>query len=384
MSGAHSHRGVSVVIPAGDALTSLLDRADESGSARRLLAGLSGAARDGMLKLFARLYQAGVEDGIDRAIELRGSQAPAPFAPPELGCEPSGAPVAMPPPTRGLRSPVQAVVERYRTSELTLPSPPDIAIRLNRILEDPDFEISAIVELVQNDPSLTAQVMTLAGSPAFSTSGRAPGSLSDAVMRLGSRELTKYLLAVCNRRLFVSRSEWSTDALRDLWQHSLAAAILSEQLASEVEGLAPSVVFLHALLHDIGRAVLVQIFDEMAAEPEYQGAFGPEEISRTIDGLHGQFGSALLQKWRFAESYSEVAMFHHTPHKSFSHQNLVAVVGLADVIACRLGFGNEHLDFVGSDLSEHPSARHLQLTTAQIDFASQQMRRSYEALVGVT
>lgn len=381
MSAPHSHRGVSVVIPDGPALTSLLDRADDSGSARRLLAGLSGAARDGMLKLFARLYQAGVEDGIDRAIELRGT-APPQIGPPAPVRRSSGAPAAAPP-AGELRSPVQAVVERYRSSELTLPSPPDMAIRLNRLVDDPNFEVSSVVDLVRSEPTLTANVMALGGSPAYSTSGRPPGSLSDAVMRIGSRELTRFLLALCNRRLFVSPSEWSADALRDLWQHSLATALLAEQLAAEVEGLVPAQTFLHGLLHDVGRAVLIQIFDEMAAEPDAD-AYAQDEIVRTIDGLHGQFGAALLQKWRFAESYSEVAMFHHTPQKSFAHQNIVAAVGLADVVACRLGFGSEQHDFVGADLVEHPSARHLQLTSTQIDYASQQMRRSYESMVDAT
>ena len=374
-----SHRGVSIVVPRGDALTALLDRADDTGAARRLLAGLSGAARDGMLKLFAKLYEAGVEDGIDRAIELRPEAPPTPRNRPV-----TDVPAPAPPPCGAVRSPVQAVVERYRSSELTLPSPPDIALRLNRVMQNPDFDIASVVDLVRTEPTLTAKVMSLASSTAYSTSGRAPRSLSDAVMRIGSRELTKYLLAISNRRLFVCRSDWSADALRDLWQHSLATAILSEELAREVDGLAPAQLFLHGLLHDIGRAVLIQIFDEMATDPEYEGAFGDEQISRTISGLHGQFGSALMQKWRFADSFTEVAMFHHTPQKSFAHQNIVAVVGLADLVACRLGFGDEQHDFAGADLAEHPSARYLQLDGAQIDFAAQQMRRSYDSMVEVT
>jgi len=370
------HRGVSIDVPEGDALTTLLDRADETGAARRLLAGLSGAARDGMLKLFARLYQTGVEDGIDRSMELRGTMP----APPSV---PSTGPASAAPPAGQMRSPVQAVVERYRSSELTLPSPPDVAMRLNRIVEEADFEIASVVELVRSEPTLTAKVMGLASSPAYSLSGKTPRSLNDAVMRVGSRDLTKFLMALCNRRVFAARGEWSAEALRDLWHHSLATAILSELLADDVPGLVPAQLFLHGLLHDIGRAVLVQIFDEMSADPEYEGAFGAEEIARTIDGLHGQFGSALLQKWRFADSFTEVAMFHHTPQKSFAHQNVVAVVALADVVAGRLGFGGEAHDFASANLADHPSARHLGLSAEQIDYASQQMRRSYDSMVDV-
>ncbi len=375
------HRGVPVVVPEGEALSRLLDRVDDSRLAQKLLANLSGTARDGMLRLFARLYQAGLEDGIDNAIEQRPAPArPRPSAPSqprdpeETAVDRQGV---------GVRSPVQAVVERYRNSKLTLPHPPDVAVRLNRILEDPDFDIGSVVELVRVDPALTAKVMSLASSPAYSA-GRAPRALNDAVMRLGSRELTKYLMALCNRRLFAFQSEWSADRLRDLWHHSLATAILAEQLAGEVEGLAPTQVFLHGLLHDVGRAILVQIFDELESDPQYQGAFTEDEIERTVDGLHGQFGAALLRKWHFDDSFGEVAMFHHQPAKSFAHQNIVSVVSLADAVACHAGFGLEHSGIPEGEPAGHASACYLGIDAAAIEFATHQMKRSYEAMVDLT
>ena len=76
-----------MVVPSGEALGSLLDRADESGAARQLLSSLSGPARDGMMKLFARLYRAGMEDGVDRALELSEEDAPP---------EPEAVPVEVP------------------------------------------------------------------------------------------------------------------------------------------------------------------------------------------------------------------------------------------------------------------------------------------------
>ena len=369
-----------MVVPSGEALGSLLDRADESGAARQLLSSLSGPARDGMMKLFARLYRAGMEDGVDRALELSEEDAPP---------EPEAVPVEVPEvdeiaTSAGVRSAVQTVVERYRNSQLTLPRPPEIATRLNTLLQDKEFEITRVVDLVRGEPTLTASVMRLASSPAFSLSNRAPSNLTDAVMRIGSQELTRYLIAMCNRRLFSFRSEWSADALRDLWHHSLATSLIAEQLARDAVDLHPPTCFLHGLLHDVGRAVLIQIFDELAAEPEYEDAFGEEEVRRTIDGLHGQFGSTLLQKWRFAESFSEVAMFHHTPQKSFAHKTIVSLVALADVVACRLGFGNERVEFGETDLAKHPAAEELGISSAQIDYASAQMKRSFEVMADLT
>lgn len=368
-----TYRGVSVVLPDGEAIDELLARADESGVAQRLLGGLNGNARDALRKLFVAVYRAGVRDGVDRALDLALIEGVEP-----LDIQPDDHPPAAEPVV--VRSPIQAVIERYRSSELRLPHPPEVGVRIGQVLASPDYEMEEVVDIIRRDVAITAKVMSLGASPVFAGGGRAPRTLNDAILRVGSRELNKYLLALGNRKLFNGATETAERALRDLWQHSLATAIMCEQLATEVEGAHPPSYFLHGLMHDIGRVVLVQIFDELQGEAAYAGAFTQDEIERTIDGLHGQFGAALLEKWRFAESFREVAMFHHQPQKSFAYENLVAATALADLLVCRMGFGSETSDWCDDPLEEHPCARQLGLDGDALEYAQQQMKRSYEAM----
>lgn len=363
--GKVTYRGVGLAAPDAEAMAGLLERVDGSGGASVLLSRLDDGGRRGLLELFSAVFRAGMHAGVDASID---HQAPAPPPAGELGA--SAAPTPRP-----VRTPIQAVVERFRNSELTLPQLPEVGVELNKRLTDPDFDIASVVELIRRDATLTAKVMALGASPVFAGGARPPRSLHDAIVRVGSRELVKYLMAFTNRRLFSFKSSSAAASMRDLWQHSLATAVMAEQLAGEAKDLHPATAFLHGLLHDIGRALLLQIFDELPDAP-----YGPDEVQRTIDALHGQFGATLLKKWRFDESFAEVAMFHHQPPKAFSNLEMVAAVALADVAACRMGLGDEQQTFGDEDLARHPSAQLLGISPEALDFAQQQARRNFDAM----
>jgi len=376
-----SHRSVVLVVPEGPAIDRLLELADTDGVGRRLLKGLDNpGSRDGMRKLLANIYLQGMREGVDMTLAATRSSTPGPTERPLEQENDAGTPPLVDE-TRRSRSPVQLVVERFRNEELRLPAMPEVTQRLNRLLGNPDHDLALVIDLIRRDIALSARVMKLAASPAFTLGGRGPRNLQEAIVRLGARELGQQLLAYSNRRLFAFRCRHREHALRDLWHHGLATAIVAEYLAPEVPGLHAPTCFLHGLLHDIGRALLLQIFDEI----EDGGTrFNPEEVERTIDSLHGQFGSALLQRWRFDDSFGEVAQFHHQPHKSFSNMKLVACVALAGSLAVRCGFGQEEDPHAHLEPIHHPASSFLGLGAERLAGVEQHLRRQFQALADLS
>ena len=377
-----------LIVPEGASVDALLERAGSGGTGRRLLSSVESlVSKEAVRRLMAAVFLQGMREGVDRA--LAGPQLPvqpSPQAVPVEGPEPganSESPgfAALTGESLRSRSPVQMVVERFRTEELRLPAMPEVTVQLNRLLSNPEYDLSLVIELIRRDLALTARVMKLAASPVYRLGGRAPRSLQEAIVRLGARELGKQLLAFSNRRLFAFQCNGRDGALRDLWHHGLATAVIAEYLAADVPGLHGPACFLHGLLHDIGRALLLQIFDRIE---ESGTRFGAEEVDRTIDSLHGQFGSALLQRWRFDESFSEVAMFHHQPQKSFSNMKLVACVALAGSLAVRAGFGRQDDPNAHVEPSMHPASSFLGLTAERLGGVDSHVRRQFEALGDLT
>lgn len=373
------YRGVAVVVPEGDAVEALLGRMDDVGLGRRLLRSLNPAAQAGWRKLVTRIYVAGLQDGVDRALqpdedtEALADLAAHPDARPTEAfgsrSEPEG------------RSPVQAVVDRYRRSVLKVPTLSESMSRLNRLLVDPNHDVGEAIDLIDADAGLRAGLLAYTGGNGGG--GRPPRSVHEAVARVGHREATRFVLAAGNRGLFAFPARGRDAEMRNVWQHGLATALLADLLAGELEGLHPAACFLHGLMHDCGRAVLTKIFDDLESEATSGPPFGREEVARTLDRLHGQFSQVLLQKWGFGESFAEVAMFHHQPQKAFAHRSLVSVVSLADALAARHGFGAGH-DLVADEEEEHAAARLLGLSEDALDFAVRQLRRAYESLVVLT
>lgn len=378
-----THRNVPLIVPEAAAIDTLLDRADANGAGRRLLKALEHkAGRDGMRKLMAAVYLQGMREGVDRALAQSGVGTPLPG-----GSAPVEHPEPVPETLLELdaanrpRSPVQLVVERFRNEELRLPALPEATLQLNRLLANPDHDMTAVVELIRKDLGLTTRVLKLAASPAYALGGKGPRNLQEAVMRLGARELGKQLLAFSNKRLFNFRCKAREKALRDLWHHGLATAVAAEHLSLDVPGLHAPTCFLHGLMHDIGRALLLQIFDEVE---DGGTCFPADEVNRTIDSLHGQFGAALLQRWRFDDSFGEVAMFHHQPQKAFGNAKLVACVALAACVATRLGFGGEAEREGAPEPAHHPSAAYLGLSAERLQGVDTHLRRHFEVMSDLT
>ncbi|MFN3202428.1 MAG: HDOD domain-containing protein [Bradymonadia bacterium] len=382
--GRLQYRGVGVVVPEGQAIDTLLSRAVDDQLAKRLMSAFTGGGREAMRKLFASIYLAGLKEGVDRTLELDFGPSAGPDAAlieENSEAEPAALADLRRATNRGVRSPIQAVVDRYRNSELRLPSIPQTTITLNQLLSDPEHDVDRIIDLVRTDPMLSTRIMAIASSSFYTRGGRPPKHLHEAVVRIGYRELSKYLLAICNQRLFSFGAPDIQGELLDLWHHGLATALIAEHIAGELDEAHGPTYFLHGMLHDIGRALLVQMFDDMAREHPMGGQFSLEEIDKTISGLHGQFGSTLLSKWGFDESFSEVSMFHHQPQKSFNHVRLVSAISLADALAGYMGFGatpDEHDELC---METHPALEMLEIELHVLEAQEPVWRKELEAML---
>jgi len=334
-----------------------MERVDPSGLLLRLLPGLSPPARAGLRKLLSNLYQVGLKDGVDRVIEL-GIEEESEEPSEELSQELS------PPP---LRSAVQAVIDRYRRSELRLPNLSSNHSGIIRCLLEPDLDLEELILKLRSFPSLSVKVVALSASPFFSGGAKPPRSLNQAIVRLGTRELSRFLMVECNRSLFAFKTR-NAEIIHQLWQHSLMTGLLAEQLAFGLEGLHPQSAFLHGLLHDIGKAVLLQIFDEL------EGQYSEEEIEQVIGGLHARFGATLLKRWRFDDSFCQIVLKHHES-QGVQSSKLLDLLKLANHLAHRQGFGEGE-----EEIEEFCQA--LDLQEEQIESAVQGAMSSFKALRG--
>lgn len=215
-------------------------------------------------------------------------------------------------------------------------SPPEILLRLNTLLEDPECPASALGQVIGRDPVLTARLLRLANSPFYGFPSRID-TVSRAVTVIGMQALRNLVLVTsavdCLSRLPVPD-------MRTYWLHSLRAAIAARVLALHCDVDEPEALFAAGLLHDIGRQIIAAKLPEIARELGIRAGdtgMAVAEVEREVLGFdHAAVGAELLRAWRLPPTLCEPVAFHHRPLEATQTQLAAAIIHAADIIAHEL------------------------------------------------
>jgi putative nucleotidyltransferase with HDIG domain len=192
-----------------------------------------------------------------------------------------------------------------------LPPLPAIAQRVLALVSQEDIGIREIGDLVKMDPSFSAELLRFANSALFGVR-QGVKSVSQAIVLLGlDRVKTMATLVSVNRMI---RSALRVDALRKVWIHSLATALIAEE-AARVSGIAADTAYTAGLLHNLGTLGLMSAYpEEYSRMLDVTREFG-FDLLRTERDLfdidHCLAGSYLAQDWDFPDELAAAIAVHH-------------------------------------------------------------------------
>jgi HD-like signal output (HDOD) protein len=146
---------------------------------------------------------------------------------------------------------VNEVLSALSSDQLDLPVLPDMALKIQALLEDPDSSIGQFVQLISTDLGVILHIMKAANIAAFSN-GQRVSNLNDAILRLGYRMLYSIIMNITLTKLFQAESAVVNDKLAALWEYSREVAANCYVLAQKNKYLKPEDAMLAGLIHDIG------------------------------------------------------------------------------------------------------------------------------------
>jgi putative nucleotidyltransferase with HDIG domain len=201
-----------------------------------------------------------------------------------------------------------------------------------------DYSFPQIATLIETDPIVAARLVRLAHSAAYAGLSRFDSVLT-CVTRLGAEELRLFLVEVAVHHVLESRDACIAQMCRDLWQHSLAVAMVSRDLASVIHALHPDSAYLGGLLHDVGRPVLAATL--LDAEQRLLGSrtqrwIMPSAWLAIISGKHRSVGVAIARKWGLPDPVTH-AIRDSAEYDTGDRFSTGNVVLLADTLAKREG-----------------------------------------------
>ncbi len=247
-----------------------------------------------------------------------------------------------------------------------LPTLPDVAIEVLDLASSEDASAKDLESALHRDVGLATRVLRVSNSAHYAVSGTV-STLSHAVVILGANRLRSLVLAACTESL--CRGAKSSFKDRILWQHSVAAGIVSRLVAERCAHPATEEAFVSGLLHDIGKAVL-----DTNRSREYQDVvqrvYNRQDtfigIERETFGFdHAQVGALVAEKWSLASPLREAIEHHHDPTLATCDPSLSAIVSLANAICVKLEIGPEKRPDV--DLASHAAVLQLGMSAPEVD-----------------
>jgi len=198
----------------------------------------------------------------------------------------------------------------------SLPTLPDLVWELQAAIQSAETGTAEASIIVEEDPSLAANVLRLANSVAFGA-GESFISLQAAVTRIGMNELE----CLANSILVIETFKEYGHSMdhKTFWGHNIEVACAAEALAdrfAEDITLMSKQAFMAGLMHDLGKLVLDQFFPEDFAQVQ---AYAKKEhildhlAERRILGMdHGEIFGRLIETWSFDDNIQEAVRYHHS------------------------------------------------------------------------
>lgn len=234
------------------------------------------------------------------------------------------------------------LLEAVLQSVTQLPPFPAVIQRVLQLVEDPKTSARDVVEVIQYDQSITANVLMVCNSAYFALH-RPVHSLAEALVRIGFNNLVEIILTRGTSFLFFQACQGYQLQSGELWRHSVACALLSQILADRLNQKKTPIQFTSALLHDVGKVVLAGFVRDhleeirMRLQEENLSFVGAEKATLGID--HAELGGRIAESWKFPPDIVAGIRYHHTPLLAPEFHDLVSLTYLCDVVALMTGTG---------------------------------------------
>jgi putative nucleotidyltransferase with HDIG domain len=229
--------------------------------------------------------------------------------------------------------------DRTTLTLIDLPPLPAVAVKVLRLLSNSDIGMKELGECIRSDPAFSSELLTLANSALFGFRAEIKTVLQ-AIVLLGSQRV-KALALVIGMKGYLADAR-RMPVLLASWRHSLACALIAEELATAAMA-DKDFAYLAGLLHDVGRLALGVKKPREYAQLLSSGLENQLEVmarERELFGFdHCEAGRLLARSWKLPPAFAEAAFHHHVP-KSGKRFGVREIVSTSCAFADTLGFAS--------------------------------------------
>lgn len=236
------------------------------------------------------------------------------------------------------KSPDEIAVQRFQmiedltkelSGEVVFPVCFDVAVRVRKLMDDPNASIDKIALVLRADPLISSKLVALANSAAYAGDAKLH-DIRAAIGRMGLNVTRTTSLAIAMRQMLLAKGTAAfSDLAQKLWKHSLLAASSCSVIARRMTRIDPDEAYFAGLIHDLGAFYMIY---RATTYPELVER--PDTLQHLVIQWHESIGSTLLSALGVPENVVDATADHDTLREvPASPKNLQDLVYIGNILA---------------------------------------------------
>jgi HD-like signal output (HDOD) protein len=224
---------------------------------------------------------------------------------------------------------VQNLALEMSAGKIEIPSFPDVAVRVRKVLADENVNPAQIATIVSSEPAMAAKLLQMANSAAINPNGAKINELKTAIARIGLTMVRSVSLSYAMDQM-KNAAELAPlrKPLNDLWERSVKVAAMAFVVARSWSKVNADQALLAGLLHGMGR---VYILTRAVKHPAlFADAVAYQQI---VKDWNSSIAKAVLESWEISpDIVSAVENFEDLERQHTGAPDLTDVLTIADIM----------------------------------------------------
>ena len=211
---------------------------------------------------------------------------------------------------------------------------PDLYLKLKGLMDEPDYTMAEVALLVSRDPGMTTRFLKAVNNP-LNRRVCNIDSVSHAVSLLGVHQVHDIVLTAAVAEAFEGLHTEVMN-MKKFWERSFYCAVVTKQLALDIEAAESDRLFVTGLLHDLGHLFMyLSIPDEsqqaiLTAHEKKQPLY---LVERELIGFdYAVLGGYMMKQWGLPTVFQAVTCFHPEPNRAGQFPLETALVHLGALL----------------------------------------------------
>ena len=187
--------------------------------------------------------------------------------------------------------------------DITLPSLPDVVIKIRNMLEKDNADFVQISQAVSVDAVLVSRLFVFANSAYYNRANVKIDTLEGAIGRLGFEVVRNTAMSIAMKQLYeAEKHSHSAKQLRAVWARGMKLSCMAYAVAKRRPDLNEETAFLCGLLHDVGKLYIITKAEEF---PDLLG--DAKSMQAVFDEWTAQISKSIIESWGFPDPVVESA-----------------------------------------------------------------------------